>query len=380
MKKDNKNFDEQIVPLRDKIDSIDAKILSLLAQRQEQVEKVVALKKTHSIPVYHPAREENLISKLRLQSQNNGLDPDFMEDLYRVILRQSRVEQTQKMEHKGVKPNAKVLIIGGAGQMGNLFAGLFTKSGYKVRILTEHDWDEARNLCRNIDLALVCVPIERTGKVIEKITPFLPPTALLADLTSVKKEPVSKMLASHGGPVLGVHPLFGPTLTCLDKQIIVVTPGRDETACQWFTEQLGLWGAVIVTSTPEEHDEIMEIVQALRHFATFCFGEFLCQRQTKLARTLEFSSPIYRLELGMVGRLFAQDSALYAQIIFATKERRALLKEFILSLGRHVEMLETNDTQLFIDKFNHVAQWFGPFSGQAMRESTFLINKLIERF
>ncbi|MCP4719736.1 MAG: prephenate dehydrogenase/arogenate dehydrogenase family protein, partial [Desulfobacteraceae bacterium] len=152
------------------------------------------------------------------------------------------------------------------------------------------------------------------------------------------------------------------------------------TACEWFTEQLGLWGAVIVESTPGEHDEIMEIVQALRHFATFCFGEFLCNRQAKLERTLEFSSPIYRLELGMVGRLFAQDSALYAQIIFATPERRALLKEFILSLGRHIEMLESNDKQLFIDQFNHVAQWFGPFSDQAMRESTFLIDKLIERF
>jgi len=208
----------------------------------------------------------------------------------------------------------------------------------------------------------------------------LPPTALLADLTSVKTGPVAQMLLSHPGPVLGIHPLFGPTLSCLDKQIVVVCPGRDETACQWLTDQLGLWGAVVVESTPQEHDQIMEIVQALRHFATFCFGDFLCQRQAKLARTLEFSSPIYRLELGMVGRLFAQDSALYAEIIFATQERRDLLKEFILSLSRHLKMLETNDKQLFIDQFTHVARWFGPFSDQAMRESTFLIDKLIERF
>jgi chorismate mutase/prephenate dehydrogenase len=380
MKKNNKNFQDQIIPLRDKIDSIDSQVLSLLAQRQSQVEKVVALKKVHSIPVYHPAREEDLISKLRNQSQKSGLDPDFMEDLYRVILRQSRVKQTQKMEHKGVKPNANILVIGGSGQMGGLFAGLFTKSGYGVRVLSEQDWDHARELCRDVDLALVCVPIEKTVQVIEKIAPFLPPEALLADLTSVKKEPVAKMLSTHKGPVLGVHPLFGPTQSCLDKQIIVVTQGRDRTACEWFTEQLGLWGAVIVESTPDEHDEIMEIVQALRHFATFCFGDFLCGRRAKLERTLEFSSPIYRLELGMVGRLFAQDSALYAEIIFATPERRALLKEFILSLGRHIEMLETNNKQLFIEQFNHVAQWFGPFSDQAMRESTFLIDKLIERF
>ena len=63
------------------------------------------------------------------------------------------------------------------------------------------------------------------------------------------------------------------------------------------------------------------MVQALRHFATFIFGRFLYQRRINLNRTLEFSSPIYRLELDMVGRLFAQDPELYSEIIFATPER-----------------------------------------------------------
>jgi len=188
------------------------------------------------------------------------------------------------------------------------------------------------------------------------------------------------MCRYHKGPVLGIHPLFGPTTTSLDKQIIVVTPMRDPEAAHWLVEQLGLWGAVLVQSTPQEHDEIMEIVQALRHFATFCFGRFLFERRVHIQRTLEFSSPIYRLELGMVGRLFAQDAGLYAQIIFATKERRDLLKEFITSLGQHLDMLENNDTRAFIHHFHEIAEWFGPFSDQALRESTFLIERLIERF
>jgi len=98
------------------------------------------------------------------------------------------------------------------------------------------------------------------------------------------------------------------------------------------------------------------------------------------ARTLEFSSPIYRLELGMVGRLFAQDASLYSEIIFSTKERRVLLREYVESMSNHLDMLESNNKPLFIKKFNQIANWFGPFSEQAMRESTFLINKLIERF
>jgi chorismate mutase/prephenate dehydrogenase len=151
-------------------------------------------------------------------------------------------------------------------------------------------------------------------------------------------------------------------------------------AGHWLVEQMGLWGAIPVQAPAEEHDDIMEIVQALRHFATFCFGRFLFEKQVNIQRTLEFSSPIYRLELGMVGRLFAQDAGLYAQIIFATKERRDLLKQFVASLTRHIDMLEKKDIPAFVRQFNEIAEWFGPFSDQALRESSFLIDRLIERF
>ena len=130
----------------------------------------------------------------------------------------------------------------------------------------------------------------------------------------------------------------------------------------------------------QEHDEIMSIVQTLRHFATFVFGRFLCHRHIDLSRSLEFSSPIYRLELGMVGRLFAQDPSLYAEIIFASEKRLTLLKDYLASLTENLAMIEKGDKELFCAEFRKIADWFGPFSEQAMRESTYLIDKLIERF
>lgn len=380
MKENRSAFEKRVIPLREKIDEIDSKILSLLARRQAEVENVVQLKKKYHVPVYHPAREEDLISKLRDAAKKTCLEPDFLEDLYRVILRQSRVEQSGKMVHKGVRPGANILIIGGSGQMGSFFRSLFQKSGYHVRSLTEHDWDRAMVLCKNIDLALVSVPIDKTEEVISKLSPFLSSETLLADLTSIKEKPLKKMLDSHPGPVMGLHPIFGPTSASLDKQIMVVTPGRNPDQCRWLIDQFILWGAVMVESSAKEHDEIMTIVQALRHFATFCFGRFLYEKHVQIDKTLEFSSPIYRLELGMVGRLFAQESALYSEIIFATKERRLLLKEYIASLNTHIDMLENNDKSLFVSRFNEIARWFGPFSEQALRESTYLINRLIERF
>lgn len=373
-------FQDAVAPLRDTIDEIDSQILSLLARRHEQVLKVVGLKKEHNVPVYHPAREEDMISKLRMQAVKEQLDPDFLEELYRIIFRQSRVKQADHMETAGVKPGARILIVGGNGQMGRFFASLFFKAGYEVRAMGEDDWDRAKTLSGNVDLALISVPIEVTGRVIEQLAPLLPPQAVLADITSIKEEPVKKMLECHKGPVIGLHPLFGPDPGSLDKQLIAAVPGRDSGACRWVLDQLLNWGAVIVNSSGPEHDKIMEMVQALRHFASFCFGRFLFEKNVRLEKTLEFSSPIYRLELGMVGRLFAQDASLYSEIIFATKERREILKEYISSLNSTVQMLETNDKKEFVKRFKEISEWFGPFSEQALRESTYLINRLIERF
>ena len=376
----DKAFDIEIKKLRDNIDHIDRQILELISQRLAQVQEVVALKKAHNIPVYHPAREEDLISKLRSQAAAAGIDTDFMEEMYRVILKNSRMKQTVEMKQQGIRAGATVLIVGGAGQMGRFFADLFRNSGYIVRILGEDDWTDVDTLCRDTDLVLLSVPIHVTLETIERIVPHVPPTAILADITSIKTAPMAAMLKQFSGPVVGLHPLFGPSCATLDKQIIAVTPGRDHDRYQWLLEQLALWGGIMVTTDPEEHDDIMDIVQALRHFATFSFGRFLCKQKVDLERSLEFSSPIYRLELGMVGRLFAQDSSLYAEIIFATPARRKVLKKFVAALNEQIELVENNDKALFMERFAEVAQWFGPFGDQAMRESDFIINKLIERF
>ncbi|MBW2013074.1 MAG: bifunctional chorismate mutase/prephenate dehydrogenase, partial [Deltaproteobacteria bacterium] len=309
-----------------------------------------------------------------------GLNSDYIEDLYRRILRQSRAEQAARLSQKGVRAGATVLMVGGRGSMGQYFSKWFADAGYRVRILDRNDWLNVDKLCHGIDLAIISVPIEVTDEVAGKLGPHLPVDCVLADITSIKEQPLNAMLNAFQGPVIGLHPLYGPTTSTMDKQIVVVTPGRNLPSCQWVIDQFSAWGTIILQVTAQEHDEIMSIVQTVRHFATFAFGQFLCHKQIDLSRTLEFSSPIYRLELGMVGRLFAQDPSLYSEIIFASPKRLSLLKEYLCSLANNLAMVEKGDKEMFRDEFKKITDWFGPFSEQAMRESTYLINKLIERF
>ena len=370
----------EIARLRKRLDTIDERIVSLLANRQQEVERIVTLKRMHNLPVYHPAREEDLISKRRGQGVHAGLDPDYVESLYRRILKQSRKEQSAHLAQKGVRAGATVLIVGGDGNMGAYFRKWFEAAHYQVRILGRTDWSRVDALCKDVDLVIMSVPIDVTARVVHEIGPHLPPNCILTDITSIKKVPLKAMLDIHEGPVVGLHPLFGPTTSTMDKQIVVVTPGRNDTDCQWLLDQFSAWGNILVYSDAAEHDLIMGMVQALRHFATFAFGQFLRRKKIDLHRTLEFSSPIYRLELVMVGRLFAQDPALYGEIIFASPQRSALLAEYLDSLMTNRDMLKNEDKELFCEEFKKTADWFASFSEQAIRESSFLIDKLIERF
>ena len=113
------DIEHELEELRQKIDAIDGRLVSMLAERQKWVEQVIQLKKKYHLPVYHPAREENLISQRRKQGYQEGLDPDFIEELYRLILRHSRISQTQELSRKATRPGAKILLVGGAGEMGH---------------------------------------------------------------------------------------------------------------------------------------------------------------------------------------------------------------------------------------------------------------------
>ena len=74
------------------------------------------------------------------------------------------------------------------------------------------------------------------------------------------------------------------------------------------------------------------------------------------------------------------DPSLYAEIIFASPDRLRLLKDYLGSIQDNLEIIEKGEKALFRFEFNNIAKWFGTFGEQAMRESSYLIDKLIERF
>jgi len=119
----------------------------------------------------------------------------------------------------------------------------------------------------------------------------------------------------------------------------------------------------------------MAFNQALRHFATFASGLHLAEENVQLDQLLALSSPIYRLELAMVGRLFAQDPQLYADIIMSSESNLALIKRYYHRFGEAIKLLEQGDKQAFIDSFRRVEHWFGDHAKRFQGESRTLLRQ-----
>ncbi|WOH37447.1 bifunctional chorismate mutase/prephenate dehydrogenase [Thalassotalea fonticola] len=371
-------FDKKLQQCRNDIDDIDQQLVSLLAKRREVTSKVGELKSQVGMPIFAPERENQLLAKLGKQAKAIDLSVPLVEDVFRRIMRDSYSSQDEQ-GYQCINPNAgRIVVIGGKGQLGQVFVDLFTRTGYQVSIIEKDDWPNTDNILAKAGLVIVAVPINLTEMVISKLS-NLSPDCILADITSIKAKPLTAMMAIHKGPVVGLHPMFGPDVTGLIKQTIIVCHGEQSDKYQWLLDQFTVWGALNYVVSAKEHDDAMAMVQVMRHFSTVSYGYHLMQENVELDQLLAMSSPIYRLELAMVGRLFAQDPNLYADIIFSNPENVVMMKRFA---NRFIELLssvEQGKKADFIEKFQQVANWFGDDAQNFLLESKSLLEKAREQ-
>ncbi|GAB3032470.1 bifunctional chorismate mutase/prephenate dehydrogenase [Bowmanella dokdonensis] len=359
--------------LREQIDDLDSQLVDLLTKRLAVTRQVGEVKSRIGMPIYVPVREAELIEKRRAEAEARGLSPALIEDLLRRIMRESY--QSQHQRYRCFHPElGKAVVIGGAGALGSVFVEMLQISGYQVEILEQPDWPRAGEIFNGAGLVLVSVPLNLTEQIISQLG-NLPEDCLLADITSTKSGPLDAMLKVHKGPVVGLHPMFGPDVSSLVKQVVVVCHGRQQEKYQWLLEQMKSWGVLLYESTAREHDDAMAFIQVMRHFSSFVYGAHLAGENPNLEQLIQFSSPIYRLELAMVGRLFAQSPDLYADIIFNNPDNIQLLKRFRQRFDDALALLEQGDKGSFIKEFFHIGQWFGDFAKKSLVESKKLLLK-----
>jgi prephenate dehydrogenase/chorismate mutase len=362
------------------VDAIDHDLLQLLARRMSLVGEIADYKRHHAVRIRDLTREREILDDRTRRAAALGLPAGEVESVFRILLRASREQQASLRAEVplDVEPRT-VAVIGGHGGMGSVIARVFGDLGHRVLISDLDTELTPREAAADADVVVVSVPIDVTEQIIRDVGPAVREDALLMDVTSIKAAPVAAMLASTRGSVLGTHPMFGPGVHTLQGQRVVFCRGRGDAWADWVTTMFAARGLVVTETTPEQHDRVMAVVQVLTHFQTQVLGLALVRIGVPLAETLRFTSPAYLLELYVAARHFAQSPDLYGAIETRNPQSHAVTSAFSAAAKELAEIVVAGDRPRFHAMFDEVRAFFGSFTDEAMEQSSYLIDRIVER-
>ncbi|MDR3074149.1 MAG: prephenate dehydrogenase/arogenate dehydrogenase family protein, partial [Deltaproteobacteria bacterium] len=170
--------------------------------------------------------------------------------------------------------NGSLTLIGGNGRMGLMFRRAWEDVApiFSVDPRTDRRGTlrlRARDIEERVPqsaLVLLCVPAPAVREVMEALAPHLAPGQILADICSVKVQPMRWMEERFPGPVVGTHPMFGPENERKDARVALVRGARatDEHA-ETLAALFRRMGCKPFATTAEAHDRACATSQSL-HF------------------------------------------------------------------------------------------------------------------
>ena len=89
-----------ISELRSQIDSVDEKLVKLLAERQRLVEMVIVVKKRDGVAARVPARVDYVIDRVRVLARAHHLDPALAETIWTEMVEWFVGHEERAMEKK----------------------------------------------------------------------------------------------------------------------------------------------------------------------------------------------------------------------------------------------------------------------------------------
>ena len=366
--------------LRAMVDVLDRDLLQIVVRRMALVGEIAAYKRQHGLRIRDEQREREILVDRCERAEAMGLPRGEIESVFRVLMRASRDHQASLRAELPYETESRtVAVIGGHGRLGTLVARMFGDLGHRVIVADVDTTLTAADAAAVADVVVVSVPIDVTEAVIGQIGPRVRPDALLMDVTSIKESPVAAMLAATSASVVGTHPMFGPNVHSLQGQRVVVCRARGDAWADWVVRMFEARGLSVQETTPSHHDRMMAVVQVLTHFQTQVLGLTLARLGTSLEDTLRFTSPAYLMELYMGGRHFAQSADLYGPIEMKNPATPAVTATYLAVANEVAGILASGDRERFREMFAEVKSFLGPFTVEALEQTSFLIDRLVER-
>ena len=156
-----------LLPLRDKINRLDQKLIEILAERRQVSTEVIQTKIAANIPLRDLARERSLIKALIEQGKQYNLDDILIKRLYQIIIEDSVLLQQKLLQEKlnqGAISSANIAFLGPKGSYSHSAARRYASTHFDQ--LTESSCSTFKDVFEKIESKVVdygILPIENSS-------------------------------------------------------------------------------------------------------------------------------------------------------------------------------------------------------------------------
>ena len=282
----------------------------------------------------------------------------------------------------------RVVIAGGSGAVGSLFAEQLSESGNDVVIVDRaipgpthrvtrfvrgdisDPGAEVADVVRSADAVLLCVPEPAALVAIGRLVATVRPDALIVDTSSVKSTVVRALqevtMIAGGVEALSLNPMFAPALGFAGHPVasVVVRDGRRGRALHNLIEE---WGARVENVTADQHDRLSAATQALTHAAVIAFGAALAELNVDIADLDRIAPPPHAALLSLLARITSGAPEVYWDVQAANPYAPAARHALSRGVSQLADVVDSDDAAAFGDLLDRLSGVLGPLRG-AYRE------------
>lgn len=351
---DNKKLDL----LRRKLDEIDESIITLIAERQFNVEQIGNVKLSTNSPTRDYQREKQVINKIRKHAKNKGLDPEIAQQIFELVIETSLSKQEiQKVKESNYGSNKSALIIGGNGKMGQWFAQFLASQNFDVYINDLAPLANQQNFVSdysqielNHDYIIIATPIQKSAEIIQSLCE-LNPTGIVLDISSIKSPlrlPL-RQLADTGCKVVSIHPMFGPDIQLMSgKHVIFIDMGNEEAVNQ-VKQLFQPTMAERIDMKFEDHDRLIAYVLGLSHVVNIAFMTVLSESGEAADVLANLSSTTFDSQLGIAANVSKENPNLYFEIQKLNHYSPTTLNALSDAVQRIIQMVHQDNQAAFVN-------------------------------
>ncbi len=345
----------ELVELRSELGAIDEQLLELVKRRQQLALEIGAIKRAAGRSTRDYRQERDVLDRCRAKANQVGLAPQIAEELMVLLIRSSlTVQEKDRVAAASEGTGKRVLIIGGAGQMGQWLARFLGSQGFSIEIADptptpgfpqRQRWQEGE---LDHDFIIVAAPLKASGEILLEMAEKKP-RGVVFDVGSLKSPLRAGLSACRdaGLRVTSVHPMFGPNTELLSGRHVVFVDAGCEEATAKARELFSATMAKHVEMNLESHDRLIAYVLGLSHALNIAFFTALAESGEAAPALAQLSSTTFDAQLDVAGGVAAENPQLYFEIQSLNDYGSESLSALLYAVERIRSVIRAGDANAF---------------------------------